>query len=65
VLSVRLFRVHLDGRYERMIELPGLGVYDVTFGPDDTVFVAVSDTDETHVTVTRPGKILIFDRSAL
>ena len=60
-----VFRVHLDGTYERIIELAGTGVYDVTFGPDNMVFVAVSDTDETHVTVTRPGKILIFDRSAL
>jgi sugar lactone lactonase YvrE len=55
-----VLRVHPDGAFERIIEVPGMGVYDVTFGPDRTVFVAVSDTDETHVAVTRPGKILSF-----
>jgi len=58
-----VLRVSLDGGVQRVIELPGHGVYDVTFGGVDqrTIFVAISDTDETHVAVTKPGKILVFD----
>lgn len=57
-----VLRVTRSGDVERVIEIPGEGVFDVTFGGDDlrTVFVAISDTDETHVAVTKPGKILAF-----
>lgn len=58
-----VLRVERSGSVERIIEIAGVGVYDVTFGGADlrTVFVAISDTDETHVVATKPGKILAFD----
>lgn len=58
-----VLRVELSGSVERVIDLPGVGVYDVTFGGQNlrTAFVAISETDETHVAVTKPGKILAFD----
>ena len=60
-----VLRVEREGRVDRVIELPGVGVYDVTFGGSDlrTAFVAISDTDETHVVATKPGKILAFERA--
>jgi sugar lactone lactonase YvrE len=61
-----ILRVNLEtGEIERAIEIPGTGVYDCTFGgPNlDTLYVATSDTDETHVMRDLPGKILSFDLS--
>ena len=57
-----VLRVELTGGVSRVIDLPGVGVYDVTFGGVDmgTAFVAISDTDESHVAMTKPGKILSF-----
>jgi len=57
-----VLRVERDGNVDRVISIPDVGVFDVTFGGPDmrTVFVAISDTDETHVAVTKPGKILGF-----
>ena len=61
-----ILRVNLEtGEMERAIEIPGIGVYDCTFGgPNlETLYVATSDTDETHVMRDLPGKILSFDLS--
>ena len=61
-----ILRVNLEtGEMERAIEIPGRGVYDCTFGgPNlETLYVATSDTDETHVMRDLPGKILSFDLS--
>lgn len=58
VLAVDVERGHIT----RAIELPDVGVYDCVWGGPDgnTLFVAVSDVDETHVAVTRPGRILAY-----
>ena len=61
-----ILRVNLEtGEMERAIEIPGTGVYDCTFGgPNlETLYVATSDTDETHVMRDLPGEILSFDLS--
>ena len=61
-----ILRVNLEtGEMERAIEIPGIGVYDCTFGgPNlETLYVATSDTDETHVMRDLPGEILSFDLS--
>lgn len=59
-----ILRVNLEsGEMERAIEIPGRGVYDCTFGgPNlDKLYVATSDTDETHILRDLPGEILSFD----
>jgi sugar lactone lactonase YvrE len=59
-----ILRINLEtGEMERAIEIPGRGVYDCTFGgPNlDKLYVATSDTDETHVKRDLPGEILCFD----
>ena len=59
-----ILRVNLEtGEMVRAIEIPGRGVYDCTFGgPNlDKLYVATSDTDETHVMRDLPGEILCFD----
>lgn len=58
VLEVDVTRQHIT----RAIELPDVGVYDCVWGGSDgsTLFVAVSDVDETNVAVTRPGRILAY-----
>ena len=64
--SEAILRVNLEtGEIERAIEIPGIGVYDCTFGgPNlETLYVATSDTDETHVMRDLPGEILSFDLS--
>ena len=64
--SEAILRVNLEtGEKVRAIEIPGRGVYDCTFGgPDlDKLYVATSDTDETHVIRDLPGEILCFDLS--
>ena len=64
--SEAILRVNLEtGEMERAIEIPGTGVYDCTFGGSnlDILYVATSDTDETHVMRDLPGKILSFDLS--
>ena len=59
-----ILRVNLEtGEMERVIEIPGRGVYDCTFGgPNlDKLYVATSDTDETNILRDLPGEILSFD----
>ena len=52
-------RIDLEtGKSERAIELPGIGVYDCTFIDSNTLLIATSDKDESHVVEDRPGKIL-------
>jgi len=61
-----ILRVNLEtGEMTRAIEIAGRGVYDCTFGgPNlDKLYVATSDTDETHVMRDLPGEILCFDIS--
>jgi len=59
-----ILRVNLDTEeVVRSIEIPDRGVYDCTFGGVnlDKLYVATSDTDETHVLRDLPGEILCFD----
>lgn len=59
-----ILRVNLETEeVVRAIEIPGRGVYDCTFGGVnlDKLYVATSDTDETHVLWDLPGEILCFD----
>lgn len=59
-----ILRVNLEtDELVRAIEIPDRGVYDCTFGGVnlDTLYVATSDTDETHVLRDLPGEILSFD----
>jgi len=61
-----ILRVNLDsGEVVRAIEIPDRGVYDCTFGGGNLnqLYVATSDTDETHVVRDLPGEILSFDLS--
>lgn len=55
-----------SGTVTTAISIPGVGVYDCTFGGPDgaTLFVAVSDTDETDLVTRRPGAILAFHTDA-
>ena len=50
-------------RISRAIELPGVGVYDCVWGGahGNTLFVAISDLDETHVAATRPGQVVAYE----
>ena len=62
-----ILRVNLQTHeVAKVIDIQGRGVYDCTFGgPNlDKLYVAVSDTDETHVLRDLPGEILSFDLSA-
>jgi sugar lactone lactonase YvrE len=59
-----ILRVNLEtAEVERAIEIPDRGVYDCTFGGEnlDKLYVATSDTDETHVLRDLSGEILCFD----
>ncbi len=61
-----ILRVNLQTHeFTKVIEIQGRGVYDCTFGgPNlDKLYVAVSDTDETHVLRDLPGEVLAFDLS--
>ena len=61
-----VMRVNLaNGEMVRAIEISGRGVYDCTFGGTNLnlLYVATSDTDETHVLRDLPGEILCFDLS--
>ena len=61
-----ILRVNLQTHeFTKVIEIQGRGVYDCTFGgPNlEKLYVAVSDTDETHVLRDLPGEVLAFDLS--